>query len=43
MDLCRTIIVAALSVLLIQWGERLSYDSVHGLRLAAVPVVTAHG
>lgn len=43
MDLCRTIIVAALAVLLIQLSERLSYDSVHGLRLAAAPAATAQG
>lgn len=43
MDLCRTIIVAALAVLLIQLSERLSYDSERGLRLAAAPAAAAHG
>ena len=36
MDLCRTLIVAALAAVLIQASERLSYDAAHGLRLAAV-------
>jgi hypothetical protein len=43
MNLCRTIIVATLAVLLIQLSERLSYDSTQGLRLAAAPAATAHG
>ena len=36
MDLCRTLIVAMLAVMMIQMSERLSYDAAHGLRLAAV-------
>ena len=41
MDLCRTLIVAALAAMMIQASERLSYDADHGVRLAAAWV--AHG
>lgn len=36
MDLCRTLIVAMLAVMMIQMSERVTYDADHGLRLAAV-------
>ena len=38
--MCRTVIVAALAVALIQLTARTSYDA-HGLRIAAVPAVVA--
>ena len=41
MDLCRTVIVAALAAMAIQASERLSYDADHGLRLAVSQ--PAHG
>lgn len=39
MDLCRTLIVAALAAVMIQASERVSYDAGHGLRLAAAPIM----
>lgn len=41
MDVCKTLIVAALAAIMIQASERVSYDADHGLRLAAAPVAHA--
>lgn len=40
MDLCRAVIVAVLSLALLQMSERLRYDA-HGWTLAAAPGVIA--
>lgn len=40
MDVCRTIIVAMLALIMLQLSERLSYDA-GGWHLAAAPVATA--
>lgn len=43
MDLCRTIIVAALALVAINMSDRVSYDEAHGLRIAAAPTAIARG